>query len=105
MKAETVLEIKNLGVEYTTLTDRIIAVKDINLKVNRQEALGIIGESGCGKSTLSYAIMDYLPSNGESSGEILFKGEDLLPLVAMLFTLLLYCTDSMSARAGLFTIF
>lgn len=78
MKAETVLEIKNLGVEYTTLTDRIIAVKDINLRVNRQEALGIIGESGCGKSTLSYAIMDYLPSNGESLGEILFKGEDLL---------------------------
>jgi peptide/nickel transport system ATP-binding protein len=76
--AVPVLEINNLGVEYKTLTDRVIAVKDISLKVGRKEALGIIGESGCGKSTLSYAIMDYLPINGSRFGEILFMGEDLL---------------------------
>ncbi len=79
-KQETgpVLEIKNLNVEYKTLTDRIVAVKDISLKVGRKEALGIIGESGCGKSTLTYAIMDYMPSNGSRSGEVLFRGEELL---------------------------
>ena len=73
-----VLEIKNLNVEYKTLTDRIVAVKDISLEVGRKEALGIIGESGCGKSTLTYAILDYMPSNGSRSGEVLFMGEDLL---------------------------
>jgi peptide/nickel transport system ATP-binding protein len=73
-----VLEINNLNVEYKTLTDRIVAVKDISLRVGRKEALGIIGESGCGKSTLTYAIMDYLPTNGRLSGEVLFMGEDLL---------------------------
>jgi peptide/nickel transport system ATP-binding protein len=79
-KQETgpVLEIKNLNVEYKTLTDRIVAVKDISLKVGRKEALGIIGESGCGKSTLTYAIMDYMPANGSRSGEVLFRGENLL---------------------------
>ncbi len=77
-EAGPVLEIKNLNVEYKTLTDRIVAVKDISLKVGRKEALGIIGESGCGKSTLTYAIMDYMPANGSRSGEVLFRGENLL---------------------------
>jgi len=79
-KQETgpVLKINNLNVEYKTLTDRIVAVKDISFKVGRKEALGIIGESGCGKSTITYAIMDYLPPNGSRFGEVLFMGEDLL---------------------------
>ncbi len=77
-EAGPVLEINDLNVEYKTLTDRIVAIKDISLKVGRKEALGIIGESGCGKSTLTYAIMDYLPPNGSRSGEVLFMGEDLL---------------------------
>ena len=36
-KQETgpVLEINNLNVEYKTLTDRIVAVKDISLEVGR----------------------------------------------------------------------
>ncbi len=82
MKNETttgpVLEINNLGVIYKTLTDEVVAVKDVTLSVGRKEALGVIGESGCGKSTLSYAIMDYLPANARRSGEILFMGENLL---------------------------
>ncbi|MCK4541883.1 MAG: dipeptide ABC transporter ATP-binding protein [Spirochaetales bacterium] len=78
MKNNPILEIKNLDVVYKTLNDQIVALKDINLRVGERESLGIIGESGCGKSTLFYAIMDYLPSNGISSGEILFKGENLL---------------------------
>ena len=72
MKNEPVLELKNLSIVYETLTDSVVAVKDVNLTVGRKQALGIIGESGCGKSTLAYAIMDYLPTNGTSSGEILF---------------------------------
>lgn len=78
MKNEAVLELKNLGIIYETLTDSVVAVRDVNLAIGEKESLGIIGESGCGKSTLAYAIMDYLPSNGRSSGQILFRGEDLL---------------------------
>ncbi|MGM0432088.1 MAG: dipeptide ABC transporter ATP-binding protein [Spirochaetota bacterium] len=78
MKTDTVLKIKNLNVQYKTLTSTVVALENVSLWVNRKEALGIIGESGCGKSTLSYAILDYLPINGIRSGEILFNGEDLL---------------------------
>ena len=79
MKDEPVLELKDLSIVYKTLADSVLAVKDANLTVAKKQALGVIGESGCGKSTLGYAIMKYLPSNGASSGEIIFNGEDLLP--------------------------
>ena len=46
--------------------------------MKENEAIGIIGESGSGKSTLAYAVMDYLATNGSSTGEVLFKGENLL---------------------------
>src|SRR6056297_1666997 len=78
MKTEPVLEIKELDVAYHTLTDTVVALKGVSLEVGKNEALGIIGESGCGKSTLFYAIMDYLPVSSSLSGQILFKGEDLV---------------------------
>ncbi|MFO7730837.1 MAG: dipeptide ABC transporter ATP-binding protein [Spirochaetia bacterium] len=78
MKSEPVLEIKELDVAYHTLTEMVVALKGVSLAVGKNEALGIIGESGCGKSTLFYAIMDYLPISSSRSGEILFKGEDLV---------------------------
>jgi peptide/nickel transport system ATP-binding protein len=79
MKNEPVLELKDLDIVYKTLTSSVVAVKGVSLTVGKKEALGVIGESGCGKSTLAYAIMDYLPANGRSSGQILFRGDDLIP--------------------------
>lgn len=73
-----ILDIQNLNVVYKTPTGPIVAIKNLSLKLNPHEALGIIGESGCGKSTLSYSILDYLPSNAQRSGSIMFNGEDLL---------------------------
>ena len=80
MSAEPVLELRDLSISYETLTDSVVATRGVNLTVGKQEALGVIGESGCGKSTLAYAIMDYLPANGRASGQILFKGDDLLQM-------------------------
>jgi len=73
-----ILEIKNLNVNYDTLAGDVVALKDVNLSVERKKSLGIIGESGSGKSTLAYSIMDYLPSNGSIFGETNFNGENLL---------------------------
>jgi peptide/nickel transport system ATP-binding protein len=48
------------------------AVDGIDLSVNKQETLGIVGESGCGKSTVSRLIMSLLEP---TAGEIIFDGD------------------------------
>lgn len=53
---------------------KIQAVKNVSLKVNKGEIYGIIGYSGAGKSTLIRCI-NLLER--PSSGKVLFKGEDI----------------------------
>jgi peptide/nickel transport system ATP-binding protein len=77
MNPEKTLEIKDLEVTYSTFYGSVAAVQGVSLEVGGKEAVGIIGESGSGKSTLAYAVMDYLAANGKSTGEVLFKGENL----------------------------
>ncbi|MCW8194144.1 ATP-binding cassette domain-containing protein [Proteobacteria bacterium 005FR1] len=74
----SLLEVKNLNIEFTTLDGVVNAVNNLNFAVDKGEALGIVGESGSGKSQTILSIMGLLASNGRATGEILFKGQDLL---------------------------
>ncbi|KOV77553.1 ABC transporter ATP-binding protein [Nocardia sp. NRRL S-836] len=72
-----VLEIRDLSVDYGSLR----AVHNVSLTLNAGEVLGLAGESGSGKSTLAYAATRLLQPPGRvPSGEVLFKGQDLLTL-------------------------
>ena len=42
------------------------------------ETLGIVGESGSGKTVTSLAILGLLPKTAQITGEVLFRGRDLL---------------------------
>ncbi|MDD3173979.1 MAG: ATP-binding cassette domain-containing protein [Herbinix sp.] len=53
---------------------RVKAVDNIDLKFNKGEIVGLVGESGCGKSTLGRAM---LKLHEATAGQILFKGEDI----------------------------
>lgn len=55
------------------------AIDDVNLTVNENEVLAIVGESGCGKSTLATSIVGLHPEgNTKVIGEILYKDENLV---------------------------
>jgi Fe-S cluster assembly ATP-binding protein len=72
------LEIKNL---HVALEDGTEIVKGVDLAVDQNEIHAIMGPNGSGKSTLAYALMGH-PAYKITEGEILFGGEDLVPLAA-----------------------
>ena len=81
MSMESVIEIKNLTVEYKTPEGFIGAVRDFTLRIGQGETYGLVGESGSGKSTVAWVIMRYLAENGRvAGGEVRFKDQDLLTL-------------------------
>lgn len=72
-KAQPLLEIKDLKIEFETDERTVKAVNGVNLKVMRGQSVGIVGESGCGKTVTSYSTLGILPRNAKiRSGEILF---------------------------------
>lgn len=83
--SEKILEIKDLTIRYKT-RDRIVqAVNGINLSLDKGETLGLVGETGAGKTTTALGIMELIPKPpGEIlSGEILFKGSNILEMSKM----------------------
>lgn len=58
------------------------AVDDVSFDIYEGEVLGIVGESGSGKSVTAYSITRLVPDPPGKivSGEILFKGVDMLKL-------------------------
>ncbi|UWE18909.1 ABC transporter ATP-binding protein [Herbaspirillum huttiense] len=53
---------------------RVYAVNEVSLCIERGEVLGLVGESGCGKSTVGRMIAGLLPA---TSGSLAFEGEDM----------------------------
>lgn len=73
---DPVLAIRGLSVDYAA-TDRVHAVRDVDLMLHPGEIVGLAGESGCGKSTLAYAVNRLLRAPAVvTTGEISFTGSD-----------------------------
>ncbi|MBD1931674.1 MULTISPECIES: ABC transporter ATP-binding protein [Cyanophyceae] len=72
--SDTVLDVRNLQVQFATDEKQILAVDGISFKLEGGQTLGIVGESGSGKSVTSLAVMGLVPSPGKiKGGEIWFK--------------------------------
>jgi oligopeptide/dipeptide ABC transporter ATP-binding protein len=79
---EPLLEVRDLRVGFQTDQGLLVAVDDVDLKLESGKMLGLVGESGCGKSVTARAIMRLLeqPSGRILGGEVKLDGRDLLPL-------------------------
>jgi peptide/nickel transport system ATP-binding protein len=74
---DTVLDVRNLQVQFQTDEKRFNAVEGIDFQLKRGQTLGIVGESGSGKSVTALAIMGLVPNPGKvSGGEIYFRASD-----------------------------
>lgn len=74
--SEVVFEAQNLNLWYGTQQ----ALKDINLKIEKQQVTAIIGPSGCGKSTflkLLNRMVELVPTV-KTEGKLLYHGNDIL---------------------------
>lgn len=74
------LDIKDLHIHYVTQEGTVKAVNGVNIKLNKGETLGLVGETGAGKTTTALGVLRLIPNPpGEIiSGEILFEGRDIL---------------------------
>jgi peptide/nickel transport system ATP-binding protein len=76
------LDVRHLGVRFTTSRGDLRAVDDVSLRLDAGVALGLVGESGSGKSVLSRSIVGLLPGTARMAkeSEIVFDGRDLRKL-------------------------
>ena len=72
----TLLEVKDLRIEFPSRRGTMVAVDKVSLHVNPGEVLGVVGESGAGKSTIGNAVIGLLEPPGRmAAGEVYLQGE------------------------------
>ncbi len=77
----SLLEIKNLSVEFPTSGGVLKAVDGINMTIDEGDVVGVVGESGSGKSVTMLALMGLVGYPGRVTADRLhFDGTDLLTL-------------------------
>src|SRR5438046_10293527 len=75
------LEVNDLRTHFRTDDGVVKAVDGVSFQVEKGKTLGIVGESGSGKSVTCLTIMGLNPRvNTMSSGQALWKGNDLLKM-------------------------
>ena len=82
MEQSTLLEVRDLRVEYTSGQSVVHALNGVSFDLHRGETLGLVGETGAGKTTTALSILRLLPDRTGHirSGEIVFDGIPLLGL-------------------------
>ena len=78
--ANSLFQVSNLHVEFTTYGGVVHAVRGASFHVDRGETLAIVGESGCGKSVAVQSVMGLIPipPGRITQGEAILDGHRIL---------------------------
>lgn len=76
---EPLLQVKDLCIGFPRHGD-VNVVDHVSFDVRPGQCMALVGESGCGKSITTKTIMNLLPDSARITGQILYKGQDLLKL-------------------------
>ncbi len=69
------IEARNITHEYNAgSASAVLALKDVSLRINEGEIVGLMGHTGCGKSTLMQIIAGLITP---AAGNVLVDGEDI----------------------------
>ena len=75
----SLLEIRNLAVQFRSSEGIIEAVKDVSLSIAPGETVAVVGESGSGKSVTALSVLQLLGAQAHyPRGSIRFGGQELL---------------------------
>ncbi|KAA0934698.1 ABC transporter ATP-binding protein [Psychrobacter sp. ANT_H59] len=87
IQQSTVLQVSNLHVQFPIEkslfggTKRWFeAVKDVDMSLQKGQALGIVGESGSGKTTIALALSQLLSNQARVSGQVVVNNQDIAAL-------------------------
>lgn len=78
MTAESVLQVRDLGVNFSTQQGEVQAVSGVSFDVRAGECLAVVGESGSGKTQVLMACLGLLAANGAANGSARFVGQELI---------------------------
>ncbi len=77
---EALLSVRDLHAHFATDDGVVRAVDGVSFDIRRGDVFSVVGESGSGKSVTAMSILGLIPTLQVDSGEILWKGENLLDL-------------------------
>ncbi len=76
---EPLLSVRNLSISFERHGD-VHVVDNVSFDVRPGQCMALVGESGCGKSITTKVIMSLTDPKETITGEVLYKGQDLLKI-------------------------
>ncbi len=80
MNSKPIIELRDVSIEFRTRMGPVKVADHVSFDINEGQTFCLLGESGCGKSVIALSIPGLLPENAVVTGQILYRGADLLAM-------------------------